>query len=38
VRSKDDYAVTYILDEKFDQLYSENRAMFPKWFKEAIIK
>lgn len=38
VRSKDDWADTYILDEKFDKLYSENKNMFPKWFREAIIK
>ena len=38
VRSKTDYADTYILDEKFDQLYAENKRMFPAWFREAIIK
>jgi len=37
-RSKDDHAETYILDSKFDQLYSENRRMFPAWWREAIIK
>jgi len=38
VRSKTDYASTFILDEKFDRLYTENKGMFPKWFKEAVIK
>lgn len=38
VRSKDDHAETYILDEKFNGLYSENKRMFPKWFVEAIIR
>lgn len=37
VRSKDDYAVTYILDEQFGKLYGEHRAMFPGWFKEAVV-
>jgi len=38
VRSKDDWASTYILDEKFDDLYRDYKKMFPSWFKEAIIK
>lgn len=38
VRSKDDYAVTYILDEQFDRVYKENRRMFPAWFREAIVR
>jgi len=37
VRSKDDYASTYILDEQFSRLYREWSSMFPKWFKEAVI-
>lgn len=37
VRSKDDYAVTYILDEQFNKLYSENKNMFPVWYREAIV-
>ncbi len=37
VRSKDDYAATYILDEKFKEMYDNNVKMFPQWFKEAII-
>jgi len=38
VRSKDDWAETFILDEKFEGLYAENRRMFPKWYTEAIIR
>jgi len=37
VRSVDDYAVTYILDEQFSRLYREWNNMFPNWFKEAVI-
>ena len=37
VRSKGDYAVTYILDEQFGKLYGEHRALFPAWFKEAVV-
>lgn len=37
VRSADDYASTYILDEQFSRLYREWNSMFPRWFKEAVI-
>lgn len=37
VRSKDDYAITYVLDEQFGKVYNENRSMFPPWFKEAVV-
>lgn len=37
VRSMDDYAVTYILDEQYGKLSTEHREMFPKWFLEAVI-
>jgi Rad3-related DNA helicase len=39
VRSKDDYATTYILDKSFgEQLWSRGgRNMFPDWWKEAIV-
>ena len=36
VRSEDDWAVTYVLDEQFKGLYGSNRSLFPKWFAEAI--
>ena len=29
---------TYILDEQFGRLYSENRRLFPSWFAEAIVE
>lgn len=37
VRNEKDYADTYILDSKFGGLYTENKRMFPPWFKEALI-
>jgi Rad3-related DNA helicase len=37
VRSATDFASTYILDGKFEDLYNEYRALFPKWFKDSII-
>ena len=37
VRSEDDYAAMYILDEQFRRLYDDHREIFPKWFKEAVI-
>lgn len=36
VRSKDDYAFTYILDENFRRLATTNRELFPNWFYESI--
>ena len=38
VRSKEDYALTYVLDSQFGRLFSEHRKMFPEWFREAILK
>jgi len=37
VRSSDDHASTYILDEQFGRLVTEHRSMFPAWFLEAIV-
>lgn len=38
VRSKDDHAVTYILDTHFrDKLWNQGRGLFPDWFVEAIV-
>jgi len=31
IRSKDDFASTYILDAMFDKFYSSNRKLFPEW-------
>lgn len=35
VRSKDDHADYYVLDESFEQL--RQRVTFPEWFEEAIV-
>jgi ATP-dependent DNA helicase DinG len=35
-RSETDYGETYILDGKFDDIFSRNMSYFPMWFKEAI--
>lgn len=35
IRSYDDYACTYILDESWRFFYSKNYNMFPIWFKDA---
>lgn len=38
VRSEDDWAVTYIIDEQFGMnLHTNYRRLFPGWFKEALI-
>jgi len=37
VRSKDDYAITYILDSQFERIYNDNKFMFPGWFRESVI-
>jgi Rad3-related DNA helicase len=36
VRSKDDYAITYILDFQIVKLLTENPGLVPMWWKEAI--
>ena len=38
VRSKDDYATTYILDEDWDRFYRMNRRLFPEDFHETVNK
>jgi len=38
VRSKSDWALTYIIDAKFDDIYRDNKRLFPSWFKEAILR
>lgn len=38
VRSKEDHAVTYILDSNWSMFYGKNRAFFPKDFKECMIR
>ena len=37
VRTPEDWADTYILDESFSWWYKRNRAMLPSWFIEAVI-
>lgn len=38
IRSKDDYAKTYILDESIYKFIDNANHMLPDWFKEAIIE
>jgi ATP-dependent DNA helicase DinG len=38
VRSKDDYATTYILDSSISFLLENARDIVPKWFTEAIVQ
>jgi len=38
VRSCDDHAVTYVLDEDFDRFFSRTKArMFPRYIQDAVI-
>lgn len=36
IRSEDDHAVTYILDEAFDKFERDAKSMLPDWFVEAL--
>ncbi len=36
IRTSEDYAVTYILDDAFERLYSKNIQLFPKYFKDSL--
>lgn len=36
IRSKEDYADTYIIDSSFDNVLKWNGKYFPKWFTDAI--
>ena len=36
IRSKEDWAKTYILDSAFGPFVNKNRNLFPDWFKQAI--
>lgn len=38
IRSKDDHAVSYILDSDWEFFYKRNSNLFPPWIKEAIIQ
>lgn len=37
MRSADDWAISYILDSSFLDLYSPNRRLFPGWWTEAVV-
>lgn len=37
MRSAEDSCRTYVLDEQFNKLYSQNRRLFPKWWADAIV-
>ncbi len=37
VRSETDYAATYIIDEQFKRIYTDNRRFFPGWFRESVV-
>jgi len=37
IRTSEDFAVTYILDDSFDRLYSNNISLFPEHFKESLF-
>lgn len=36
IRDKNDYAVSYILDESFEYFYERNQNLFPNYFKKAL--
>jgi ATP-dependent DNA helicase DinG len=36
IRSKEDWAKTYVLDSAFDPFVNKNRNIFPDWFKQAV--
>ncbi|MGH3452742.1 MAG: helicase C-terminal domain-containing protein, partial [Haloechinothrix sp.] len=36
IRSKDDWAITYILDSNFDRFVGKNTSLIPNWFLSAI--
>lgn len=38
VRNADDYCDTYILDDQFNRLFEQNDNMFPRWWRDAIIR
>ena len=36
IRSKEDWAMTYVLDSGFGHFVNKNRNLFPDWFRQAI--
>jgi Rad3-related DNA helicase len=37
MRSADDFCTSYILDSAFGDFYERNHAMFPRWWREALV-
>lgn len=37
MRSKDDWADSYIMDRQFNRLYREHKRLFPKWWKDSLV-
>lgn len=37
MRSRDDWAISYILDKSFLRIYWDNQHLFPSWWREAIV-
>lgn len=37
VRNEKDKAVCYVLDASFDDLWSKNKRLFPKWWRDAVV-
>ena len=38
IRSKDDFAVTYILDSDFTWFFKQNKNKFPKFWQESVVQ
>ena len=38
IRTKDDRAITYILDSDWDRFYSRNKELFPDDFRNSILR
>lgn len=38
IRSKDDYAIGYILDSDFSRFIAQNKKLFPKWWLKTLKK
>jgi Rad3-related DNA helicase len=37
VRAPDDFCISYILDSTFGDFYQRNQAVFPRWWRDALI-
>lgn len=38
IRSKEDYAYTFMLDSNFNRLFTRYNYLFPEWFRKAVVK